>query len=151
MSTLATTAPTLIGDRDRATAARLLGIALTEGYLDIGEYDRRVAQAYAAENAADLAPLLHDLPVAHLRRCDPRRRSARRRAARMSVRIHTFAYLAMVAIVLTVWLAVALSADAWYFWPVWPIMGAGIGLVAHSLSVRAAHRLSVRGALKARR
>ena len=40
----------------------------------------------------------------------------------------------------TVWLAVGLSAGAWYFWPIWPILGAGIGLAAHAIPVRSALR-----------
>jgi hypothetical protein len=52
------------------------------------------------------------------------------------VRIHLGAYLAMVVIVLTVWLAVGLTAGAWYFWPIWPILGAGIGLASHAIPVR---------------
>ncbi|MGV0660972.1 hypothetical protein ABQE40_21205, partial [Mycolicibacterium pulveris] len=43
-------------------------------------------------------------------------------------------YLTMVAIVLTVWLAVGLTAGSWYFWPIWPILGAGVGLLGHTLS-----------------
>jgi hypothetical protein len=52
------------------------------------------------------------------------------------VRIHLCAYLAMVVIVLTVWLAVGLTAGSWYFWPIWPILGAGIGVVGHALPIR---------------
>jgi len=138
MDTVAGTQQILVGDRDRSRTAQLLGVALTEGYLDVGEYDRRVAAAYAAENTAGLAALLADLPVARLRSADPRRRAARERAARMSVRVHAVGYLVMVITVLTVWLAVGLSAGAWYFWPVWPILGAGIGLVAHRVSLKQA-------------
>ncbi|HMZ14037.1 MAG TPA: hypothetical protein PLS04_07900, partial [Mycobacterium sp.] len=61
---------------------------------------------------------------------------ARRNAARMSVRLHLAAYLTMVVIVLTVWLAVGLTAGAWYFWPIWPILGAGLGLVGHAVPLR---------------
>jgi hypothetical protein len=56
----------------------------------------------------------------------------------MSVRIHLAAYLTMVVIVLTVWLAVALTAGAWYFWPIWPILGAGIGVLGHAIPIRLA-------------
>ena len=56
------------------------------------------------------------------------------------MRLHLAAYLAMVVIVLTVWLAVALSAGAWYFWPIWPILGAGIGVVGHAVPIRLAMR-----------
>ena len=52
------------------------------------------------------------------------------------MQIHLAAYLAMVVIVLTVWLAVGLTAGAWYFWPIWPILGAGIGVIGHALPIR---------------
>jgi hypothetical protein len=44
----------------------------------------------------------------------------------------------MVVTVLTVWLAVGLTVGSWYFWPVWPILGAGIGVLAHALPIRLA-------------
>lgn len=126
------------GDRDRETTASHLGQALAQGYLDMPEYERRVQAAFTAPTAAELRGLLADLPVAELRRNDPRRRAARQAAARMSVRLHLAAYLAMVVIVLTVWLAVGLSTGAWYFWPVWPILGAGIGVLGHAVPIRLA-------------
>ena len=128
------------GDRDRETTANYLGQALAQGYLDMPEYERRVQIAFAAQTNAELRQLLGDLPVGYLRRSDPRRRAARQRAARMSVRLHLAAYLLMVVIVLTVWLAVALSAGAWYFWPIWPILGAGIGVLGHAIPIRLAMR-----------
>ena len=42
----------------------------------------------------------------------------------------------MVVIVLAVWLAVGLTAGAWYFWPIWPILGAGIGVLGHAVPIR---------------
>ena len=48
-----------------------------------------------------------------------------------------WAYLAMAAIVLTVWLAVVLTTgETAYFWPVWPILGGAIGLLGNMLPVR---------------
>jgi Domain of unknown function (DUF1707)/2TM domain len=128
------------GDRDREKTANHLGRALSQGYLDMAEYERRIQIAFAAQTTAELRQLLADLPVARLHRGDPRRREARNAAARLSVRIHLAAYLLMVVVVLTVWLAVALSAGAWYFWPIWPILGAGIGVVGHAVPVRLAVR-----------
>ncbi len=40
------------------------------------------------------------------------------------------------AVLIGIWLAVGLTAGAWYFWPVWPILGMGIGAVSHALGVR---------------
>jgi hypothetical protein len=133
------------GDRDRERTADQLGLAMSQGYLALDEYEHRLQAAFAAHNAAELGQLVADLPLAQLHRNDPRRRAARRRAARLGVRIHLGAYLAMVVIVLTVWLAVGLTAGAWYFWPIWPILGAGIGVVGHALPIRYAVSAPCRG------
>jgi hypothetical protein len=137
-----TTAPTATsvraGDRDRERTANQLGQALSQGYLAMDEYETRLQATFAAHTTAELRQLVADLPLAQLRSSDPQRRASRRRAARLGVRIHLGAYLAMVVIVLTVWLAVGLTAGAWYFWPIWPILGAGIGLATHAIPVRLA-------------
>ncbi|CAA0109079.1 putative protein [Mycolicibacterium vanbaalenii] len=124
------------GDRDREATATLLGQALAQGYLDMDEYENRLQAAFAAQTTPELRPLTADLPLTQLRRDDPRRRAARRAAARRSVAFHLAAYLAMVLVVLTVWLVVGLTAGSWYFWPIWPILGAGIGVVAHAVPVK---------------
>jgi hypothetical protein len=140
MSTMTAPAATSVraGDRDRERTANLLGQALAQGYLAMDEYESRLQATFAAHTTAELRRLVTDLPLAHLRRNDPQRQAARRRAAQLGVRIHLGAYLAMVVIVLTVWLAVGLTAGAWYFWPIWPILGAGIGLASHAIPVRVA-------------
>src|SRR3954451_21966659 len=124
------------GDRDRERTANQLGQALSQGYLAMDEYENRLQATFAANTLTELHQLVADLPLAQLRRNDPQRRAARQRAAQSGMRIHTAAYLAMVVIVLTVWLAVGLTAGAWYFWPIWPILGAGIGLASHAIPVR---------------
>lgn len=126
------------GDLDREKTADVLGLALAQGYLEMPEYETRLQAAFAATTRPELHGLTADLPVQRLRRNDPRRREARRRMARRGVQMHLAGYLTMVAIVLTVWLAVGLTAGAWYFWPIWPILGAGIGLLGHALPVRIA-------------
>lgn len=129
-----------VGDRDRSVTARRLGQALAQGYLDMTEYERRVGSAFAAQSRADLDALLADLPVHRMRLDDPARRAARHAAARLWLRLHLAAYALMVVVVLTVWLAVALSGGTWYFWPIWPILGAGIGVVGHVIPARLAVR-----------
>src|SRR3954452_4870012 len=133
----APTAPTLrAGDREREQTANQLGSALAQGYLTLGEYETRLQAAFSAHTTAELGQLVAALPLAQLRRNDPRRREARRAAARRGVQIHLAGYLAMVVVVLAVWLAVGLAAGGWYFWPVWPILGAGIGVLGHALPIR---------------
>ena len=136
--TAPTTTSVRAGDRERERTANLLGKGLSQGYLAMDEYEPRLQATFAAHTTTELRGLVADLPLAQLRRNDPRRREARRRAARRGIQIHLAAYLAMVAIVLAVWLAVGLTAGAWYFWPIWPILGAGIGLAGHAIPVRLA-------------
>ena len=124
------------GDRERERTANQLGQALAQGYLVMEEYETRLQAAFAAHTTGELRQLVADLPLARLRRNDPQRVAARRKAARRGVQAHLAAYLAMVVIVLTVWLAVGLTAGDWYFWPIWPILGAGIGLASHAIPVR---------------
>lgn len=133
--TSTTIADRRIGDTDRERTAAQLGLALTQGYLDFPEYEGRMDRTFAASTVAELGPLVADLPAV-IRRHDPQRQAAAARAARLSVRIHLAAYLLMVVIVLTVWAATALFAGATYFWPVWPILGAGVGLASHAIPVR---------------
>ncbi|MHA3023844.1 DUF1707 domain-containing protein [Mycobacterium sp. BMJ-28] len=122
---------TLVGDRERERTAGDLGLALTQGYLPMTEYEERLQRAFAAHTADELHSLTADLPTARLRRFDPRRREARLRAARLGMQIHLGAYLAGCALMLAIWLIIGLSAGEWYFWPVWPILGWGIGVVSH--------------------
>lgn len=131
-----TATPVRAGDRERENTAAQLGLALSQGYLDMPEYERRVGAAFAAQTNADLHALVADLPVGRLRMNDPRRREARNAAARLSVRLHLAGYLAMVVIVLTVWTAIALTSGPTYFWPIWPILGAGIGVLSHAIPIR---------------
>jgi hypothetical protein len=126
-----------VGDHDRQSTADLLSQALGQGYLDLAEYDNRVREAFAAHSAEELHRTVADLPLTQLRRTDPRRIAARKNAARASVRFHLAGYAAMVAIVMTVWVAIALTTGSFaYFWPVWPILGGAVGLLGHALPVR---------------
>src|SRR5690349_19358548 len=135
MSNPLETTATLAGTRDREKTADLLGQALAQGYLQVDEYDQRLQTVFQTHTAEELRELTTGLPVDRIRRHDPRRRAARLAAARRGMRAHLYAYIAMCVIVLTVWAAVAMTSDATYFWPIWPILGAGIGLVSHALSI----------------
>lgn len=139
MTVPATAEPAVrVGDRDRERTATLLGEGLAQGYLQLADYEQRLQAAFAAETAPDLRAVVADLPIRALRRTEPGRRAARRAVAVRSVRAHLAGYVGMVAIVVSVWLAVGLSAGAWYFWPIWPILGGGACLVSHAATVRGA-------------
>jgi DUF1707 SHOCT-like domain/2TM domain len=138
MTTAATSPSDRAGDRDRQKTAARLGQALAQGFLEMDEYEERVQAVFQTHTTGELKELLADLPLDRIRRADPRRRAARTAAARRGVRIHLGAYVAMTAVVLTVWAAVAVTTGASYFWPIWPILGAAVGLISHALAVRPA-------------
>ena len=135
VTTVATSTSDRAGDRDRQKTAAYLGQALTQGYLEVDEYDQRVQAVFQTHTTGELKELLADLPLDRIRRADPRRRAARVAAARRGVRILLGAYFAMAAVVLTVWAAVAVTTGASYFWPIWPILGGAIGLISHAMAV----------------
>lgn len=128
--------PTLrVGDPEREHTAARLGLAFTHGYLSMEEYENRLGQAFAAQTAGDLDRLTTDLPVDQISRRDPRRQTARRHAALRGLQVHLISYVAMSLLMIGIWLAVGVATDSWYFWPIWPILGVGIGVVGHTISV----------------
>lgn len=129
-----------VGDAERGNTADHLGQAFTQGYLSMEEYETRLARAFEAQTAGALRDLLADLPVAQIIKRDPRRRAQRSAAARRGVRIHLGAYLAVSVLMIGIWLVTAVFAGAWYFWPIWPILGWGIGIVSHAIPVGACGR-----------
>lgn len=124
------------GDHDRQKTAARLGQAFAQGYLEMDEYEQRVQAVFQTRATGELKELLADLPLDRIRRADPRRRAARMAAARRGVRIHLGAFVAMTILVFAVWAAVAATTGAAYFWPIWPILGAAIGLISHALAIR---------------
>jgi hypothetical protein len=124
-----------VGDREREKAITRLGQAFAQGYLSMPDYEARLDQAVEAETAGALGEVLGDLPVGRIARDDPERRAARAAAVRRGVRVHLAAYLAASLLMIGIWLTVAITTGAWYFWPVWPILGMGIGVVSHAVPV----------------
>jgi hypothetical protein len=125
-----------VGDREREKVVARLGQAFSQGYLSLPDYETRLDQAVGAQTVGALGEVLGDLPVGRIARNDPQRRAVKAAAARRAVRIHLAAYLAASLLMIGMWLAVALSVGAWYFWPVWPILGMGIGVVSHAVPVQ---------------
>lgn len=52
-----------VGDRERGDVDALLQAALSDGALDLSEYDERAARCWAARTRSELDVLLRDLPV----------------------------------------------------------------------------------------
>jgi len=129
--------PDRASDDDRARAAAVLTDAAGAGLLGLPEVDHRLAAAYAARTTADLEAVLAELPASWLA-AHSRAKAAEqhRHQARQALRGHLLAYLAGMALMVGIWLAVALSAGAWYPWPIWPALGWGIGVWSHVRAAR---------------
>ena len=60
-----------------------------------------------------------------------RQQAIRRIQAKRGFRVHFAVYLAVNALLVLIWAMTSAS----YFWPVWPMLGWGIGVAAHAASV----------------
>jgi hypothetical protein len=104
-------------DAERESALEELRAHASQGRLDLEELEQRMDAALAARTREDLAALLRDLPSA------PARRSPRSDFAP-----HLFAFLAVNAGLVAIWALTGMG----YFWPIWPLLGWGVGLLAHA-------------------
>ncbi len=118
-----------VSDRERARVVDLLSEHAAEGRLSLEELDARTDGALAARTRGELAVLTRDLPGSG-GGDDPGAppiRAARRPLVEPSRQLAAF--VAVNLVLVTVW---AFSGGG-YFWPVWPMLGWGIGLASHAL------------------
>ena len=137
------------GDAERDRVGAVLGEAMAAGYLTMEEFGERSDRLVRARTVGELQQLQSDLPVDRIRTSvhqaaagsndsDDERNAA---AARRGLWAHLSSYLGTMALVVGIWLVVGLTADAWYFWPIWPMLGWGIGVASHALPVLSVGRL----------
>ncbi len=110
-------------DAEREQMGAILSEAAGEGRLDTGELEARLERAYRARTRTELQALARDLPVG----LPPRAPVADRGSRRQELRTHATAFVLVNLILVAIWAA----SGAGYFWPVWPLLGWGIGLVKH--------------------
>jgi hypothetical protein len=110
-------------DRERERVAEVLREHGAAGRLAVDELVERLEQAYEARTRAELAAPLADLPEV----TPPSHRHARRRAAVTGLRHHFTAFAAVNLLLIGVW-----ATTGGCFWPIWPLMGWGIGLGLHA-------------------
>ncbi|RDI49042.1 DUF1707 SHOCT-like domain-containing protein [Nocardia mexicana] len=126
---------TRASDAERQQVAELLARHLSEGRLDLAEYDQRVAQVYATTTRDDLKLVLSDLPKL------PKQRAAQPKAPVVPVRfpiwqrIEGSAWLGVSVLCLAIWAAISLGAGEFtYPWPIWVIGPWGAVLVFRVLT-----------------
>ena len=103
---------------EREHHVELLREHAAQGRLSVDELSDRLDRAYAAQTRGELAVIVADLPTPEPRPSPPRSRG-------MHVRSNLVAYLAVNVMLVAIWAAT--GAD--YFWPIWPILGWGLGLI----------------------
>ena len=120
--------PVRASDAEREHAATALRDHAAAGRLTVEELGQRLQAAFAARTRKDLRELFRDMPD----QPRPAARSCEDRAKHAGHRAHVRAYLVFCAAMVVLWAVTGLG----YFWPVWPIMGWGIGVVSHTAAYR---------------
>jgi class 3 adenylate cyclase len=124
------------GDLDRERTAVALRDHFGAGRLSEEELSERLDAVYAARTVGELDALTSDLPgpAGAAVTPAPRRYVTRHGSAlRTSVKIHATTYTLVNLLLIAIWAA----AGGGYFWPIWPILGWGIGVAAHAAPVLA--------------
>ncbi|MBU2668660.1 DUF1707 domain-containing protein [Actinoplanes bogorensis] len=124
-------------DEDRRQVAEQLQAALTEGRLDLTEYDQRVQEAYSAKTYADLDRLLTDLPnAAPLVPATPAPApvAVEDNATRAWLGHVWGTWARMAAFFTLIWgIASIASGEPLFYWPVWVIGPYGVVLVFQTI------------------
>ncbi len=107
-----------VSDSERDAVVEQLRLNMADGRLEIDEFGERVTSALAARTGAELHAVLADLP-----QVVPPEEAVRKRKA--SVRAIVTPYVAVNLFLVVIW---AIGGFG-YFWPIWPILGWGLGVV----------------------
>lgn len=124
--------PLRIGDAERDAVVADLQAHYTDGRLELGEFEDRVTSARMARTASELEVVVRDLPDL-VTTSSPRRQPASAGAVGFfgsldrSAR-NALVRLAVFAVFFTGIWAFSSGLDS-HFWPIYPILGIGLGTV----------------------
>jgi hypothetical protein len=126
-----------VGDAEREQVADQLAEHHAAGRLTLPELDERLTATLSARTRTELDRMLTDLPAPSRTAASPApvARPARElpSAAAVGWRAHLASY---VAVILGLWLVWALTGGG-HPWPVWPMLGWGMGLLGHRTGMTA--------------
>ncbi|APB00511.1 hypothetical protein NS506_06475 [Nocardia seriolae] len=126
------TTGTRASDTERAATADLLSRHLSDGRLDLAEYNDRLTQVYATATREDLALVLQDLPK--LPKSATSQAVSRTRFP-LWQQIEGSAWLGVSLLCLFIWAAISVAAGEFtYPWPIWLIGPWGAVLVFRVLT-----------------
>jgi Domain of unknown function (DUF1707)/2TM domain len=106
-------------DAERELVVEELRAHAGDGRLDLEELEERTSAALAAKTVGDLRAVKADLPP---RRSRPSARTSE------DFRSHLRVFVAVQLLLVTIWALTGMG----YFWPVWPFLGWGIGVLSHA-------------------
>jgi hypothetical protein len=121
MATTPSDAELRVSDADRERAMDALRAHAGDGRIDLEELDQRLDAVLAARTREDLKEVFADLPD---------RSSTRDRDPDFAP--HLRVYIAVNALLVAIWALTGMG----YFWPVWPLLGWGVGVLAHGTGGR---------------
>jgi hypothetical protein len=118
-------------DADRDRTVERLREHHADGRLDMEEFSERMERVYGAKTLAELEELMTDLPrdATPVAPTPAGPLAERRLRLRQSFYRSLAIYLAVNGMLVGIWAV----SGAGYFWPIWPIMGWGIAIVAQAV------------------
>ena len=111
-------------DAERERYAELLREHAGEGRLTVDELSDRLERVYASRTRDELAELVRDLPA----RVSRPERQDRNRRERRELASHLTSFVLVNLLLIGIWAA----SGGGYFWPIWPLLGWGIGIASHA-------------------
>ena len=130
-----------IGDQERDAAVRALGDHFAAGRLTHEEFEERSTKALTARTMDELEVLMVDLPdlasapvVPFATRLPAQWAGAPREVSKKARNAWFTAGLAPWAIFGAFFIVIWLITGAGYFWPIWPILGWGVGVAVSGVA-----------------